>query len=114
MYIVDRGEFAYALGDVLVLMQASHSPSFTVKDIIVRGGENISCTHVESAAYAYPAILDCAAVSLPDDRLGERVGLVCIPKTEHETSLPREEDILETLSKTLPRVSERHQMADKL
>jgi long-chain acyl-CoA synthetase len=46
------------------------------KDIIIRGGENISCIEVESALYAHPAIAEASAFGLPDARLGEVVGAV--------------------------------------
>jgi acyl-CoA synthetase (AMP-forming)/AMP-acid ligase II len=45
-----------------------------LKDIIIRGGENISCIEVEEAMYAHPDIAEAAVFSLPDDRLGEIVG----------------------------------------
>lgn len=73
-----------------------------VKDIIVRGGENISCTHVESAAYAHPSIIECAAVAIPDKRLGERVGLVCVVK-DNVKQLPGEGEVAEVLQKALPK-----------
>ena len=41
------------------------------KDIIIRGGENISCQEVEAALYAHPAILEAAVFGLADERLGE-------------------------------------------
>ena len=44
-----------------------------LKDIIIRGGENISCNEVESAIYAYDGIAEVAVYGLPDDRLGEIV-----------------------------------------
>jgi acyl-CoA synthetase (AMP-forming)/AMP-acid ligase II len=44
------------------------------KDIIIRGGENISCQEVEAAIYAHPAVLAASVFGLPDDRLGEIVG----------------------------------------
>jgi acyl-CoA synthetase (AMP-forming)/AMP-acid ligase II len=43
------------------------------KDIIVRGGENISSKEVEDALSAHPAIAEAAAVGAPDDQYGERV-----------------------------------------
>ncbi|MGI4878898.1 MAG: class I adenylate-forming enzyme family protein, partial [Janthinobacterium lividum] len=46
------------------------------KDIIIRGGENISCQEVESALYAHPAVAEASVFGLPDDRLGEIVGAV--------------------------------------
>ncbi|SFP68619.1 class I adenylate-forming enzyme family protein [Sphingomonas rubra] len=41
------------------------------KDIIIRGGENISCQEVEAALYAHPAIREAAVFGLADERLGE-------------------------------------------
>jgi fatty-acyl-CoA synthase len=41
------------------------------KDIIIRGGENISSVEVENAILAHPAVLECAVVSAPDKALGE-------------------------------------------
>ncbi len=50
------------------------------KDIIIRGGENISCQEVESAIYTHPAVAECSVFGLPDDRLGEIVGAVVYVK----------------------------------
>jgi acyl-CoA synthetase (AMP-forming)/AMP-acid ligase II len=46
------------------------------KDIIIRGGENISCQEVEAAIYEHPDTNECAVFGLPDERLGEVVGAV--------------------------------------
>ncbi len=46
------------------------------KDIIIRGGENISCQEVEAAIYEHPDANECAVFGLPDERLGECVGAV--------------------------------------
>lgn len=43
------------------------------KDIIVRGGENISSKEVEDILALHPAVAEAAAVGVPDDRYGERV-----------------------------------------
>ncbi|TKA01035.1 class I adenylate-forming enzyme family protein [Actinacidiphila oryziradicis] len=48
------------------------------KDIIIRGGENISCAHVESAVLAHPDVLEAAAVALPHPDLGEEVGMAVV------------------------------------
>ncbi len=45
-----------------------------IKEIIIRGGENISCTEVEEAIYSHPDIAEAAVFSVPDERLGEIVG----------------------------------------
>jgi long-chain acyl-CoA synthetase len=46
------------------------------KDIIIRGGENISCPEVESAIYGHTTIAECSVFGLPDERFGEIVGAV--------------------------------------
>jgi 2,3-dihydroxybenzoate-AMP ligase len=44
-----------------------------IKDIIIRGGENISPAQVEEILRAHPAVADAAVVGMPDRELGERV-----------------------------------------
>ena len=46
------------------------------KDIIIRGGENISCQEVEAAIYQNPAVAEAAVFGLADERLGEVPGAV--------------------------------------
>jgi long-chain acyl-CoA synthetase len=45
------------------------------KDLIIRGGENISCAEVESAVYDHPAVKEAAAFGLKHERLGEEVAV---------------------------------------
>jgi fatty-acyl-CoA synthase len=42
------------------------------KDIIISGGENISTIEVEQVVSRHPAVLECAVVSMPSERWGER------------------------------------------
>ncbi|WP_066167968.1 class I adenylate-forming enzyme family protein [Gordonia hydrophobica] len=46
------------------------------KDIINRGGENVSSIEVEAALMAVPGVLEAAVIAVPDDVLGEKVGAV--------------------------------------
>ncbi|MBB3347373.1 class I adenylate-forming enzyme family protein [Sphingomonas sp. BK069] len=46
------------------------------KDIIIRGGENISCQEVEAALYAHPLVAEAAVFGLADARYGEVPGAV--------------------------------------
>lgn len=41
------------------------------KDIIIRGGENISCIEVEEAIYGHDSIAECSCFGLPDEHMGE-------------------------------------------
>jgi len=47
------------------------------KDIIIRGGENISAAEVEAALYAHPDVAEAAVFGAPDERLGEVPVAVC-------------------------------------
>ncbi|GAC72897.1 acyl-coa synthetase [Moesziomyces antarcticus T-34] len=74
------------------------------KHIIIRGGENISGTEVETAIYSERRIIDCAAVPIPDDRFGETVGIVCVPRAEFQKqNRPTEQDVLKVARKLLPK-----------
>ena len=42
-----------------------------VKDIVIRGGENIACPEVEGAIYEHEDILEACVFGIPDERLGE-------------------------------------------
>jgi long-chain acyl-CoA synthetase len=48
------------------------------KDLVIRGGENISCAEVESALHRHPAVAECSVFGVPDDRLGEEVGAAVV------------------------------------
>lgn len=45
-----------------------------LKDIIIRGGENIDCSEVEAALFTHAGVRECSVFGLPDERLGEVVG----------------------------------------
>jgi long-chain acyl-CoA synthetase len=47
-----------------------------MKDLIIRGGENIYAAEVEAALYEHPDITEAAIIGIPDTRLGETVGAV--------------------------------------
>lgn len=50
------------------------------KEIIIRGGENISTCEVDHAVSGWEDIVDQATIGVPDDRLGERICLFAVPK----------------------------------
>ncbi len=53
------------------------------KDIIIRGGENITCIEVEDAIYAHDDISECSVFGLPDERMGEVPAAVFRVKPGH-------------------------------
>jgi len=50
-----------------------------LKDIIIRGGTNISAAEVEGHLIAYPDVAQVAVVPYPDERLGEKACAVVVP-----------------------------------
>lgn len=45
-----------------------------IKDLVIRGGENIGCGSVEAAMLEHPDVVEACVYGVPDDRLGEEVG----------------------------------------
>ena len=69
-----------------------------IKEIIIRGGENISCLEVEAAIYTHPAVHEAAVFGLPDERLGEIVGAAVVLRDGEEMT---DEALSEFLSEHL-------------
>ena len=57
-----------------------------LKDMVLRGGENIYCAEVESALFEHPAVAECSVFGIPDDRLGEEVGVAIYLKADNPVS----------------------------
>jgi cyclohexanecarboxylate-CoA ligase len=60
-----------------------------IKDVIIRGGENISAAEIETHLEAHPLVRQAAAVGYPDDRLGERVCAVVVASEPFDLSACR-------------------------
>jgi non-ribosomal peptide synthetase component E (peptide arylation enzyme) len=51
-----------------------------LKDVIIRGGENVSVKELEDLLAEHPAVADVAIVGMPDPLLGERVAAFVAPR----------------------------------
>ena len=65
-----------------------------MKDIIIRGGHNIHPAKIEDLAIKHPLVAKAAAFPVPDERLGEKVGLAVMPLA---TEAPAGEAMLDHL-----------------
>jgi long-chain acyl-CoA synthetase len=59
------------------------------KDMVLRGGENIFCAEVENSLYRHASVAECCTFGVPDDRLGEEVGVAVVLRPG-ETATPQE------------------------
>ena len=75
------GDLGYVDGDGLVYVVDR------LKDVVIRGGENVYCAEVEAVLFEYPGVADVAVVGMPDDMMGERVGAVVAMREGSEIDL---------------------------
>jgi acyl-CoA synthetase (AMP-forming)/AMP-acid ligase II len=65
-----------------------------VKDMVIRGGENISCIEVETAIYLHPSVQEAAVFGIPEERLGEALCVAICLKPSMELSEQELKDFL--------------------
>ena len=58
-----------------------------IKELIIKGGENIAPREIDEAFYKHPAIQDAAAVGIPDDEYGEEIMCCCVLKKDCECTI---------------------------
>jgi long-chain acyl-CoA synthetase len=51
-----------------------------IKEIVIRGGENIAPIEIENVAYRHPLVKEVAVFGVPDDLMGEELAMVCHPQ----------------------------------
>ena len=78
----DSGDLAYMDGEGYIRI------SGRVKDVLIRGGENVPVVEIENLLYKHPAVAAVAVVGYPDARLGERGCAFIVPKPGSRIDLP--------------------------
>ena len=58
-----------------------------IKELIIKGGENIAPREIDEAFYKHPAIQDAAAVGIPDEEYGEEIMCCCVLKKDCECTI---------------------------
>lgn len=84
----------YRTGDIFELAGDESPPRLLrfvdrAKDIIIRGGMNISAAELEAMITELPEVVECAVVAFPDRDLGERVGVFAVPAPDAAPDLDR-------------------------
>jgi cyclohexanecarboxylate-CoA ligase len=84
------------------------------KDIILRGGENISVPEVENHLYQHPKIAEVSVVAMPDPVLGERACAFVVPTGEEPPTLAELAEFLRSRGLAIQKVPERVEAIDEL
>jgi acyl-CoA synthetase (AMP-forming)/AMP-acid ligase II len=66
----------FRTGDLAVLSEGRISVVDRIKDMVIRGGENVYCVEVEACLHGHPDVLEAAVVGVPHPVLGEEVAAV--------------------------------------
>ncbi|MEU7815396.1 AMP-binding protein [Pseudonocardia sp. NPDC049154] len=85
-----------------------------LKDIIIRGGTNISAAEVEGYVAAYPAVAQVAVVAYPDERLGEKACAVVVPKPGEQPTLEDLTSFLKDRGIAMQKLPEKLLLVDEL
>ena len=109
----------YRTGDVFELAGDGDPPRLLrfvdrAKDIIIRGGMNISAAEVEALVSSHPAVAECAAIAYPDGDLGERVGLFVVAAADAAPTLAEIADHLRGLGVASYKLPERIELVAAL
>jgi acyl-CoA synthetase (AMP-forming)/AMP-acid ligase II len=78
-----------------------------LKDIIIRGGTNISSEEIENLVQGHPKVAEVAVIGYPDERLGEKVCVVVAPKKDQTITLEEIVDWLKSKDIAVYKLPER-------
>lgn len=84
------------------------------KDIIIRGGFNISAQEVENTLLGHPKVADVAAVAMPDERLGERACVYVVPREGETFSFDEMKSFMEEKGLAVYKIPERLEIIDAI
>ncbi len=102
-------------GDLFLIRDEKHLAFFDRrKDIIIRGGFNISAQEVENSLQGHPKILEVAAVALPDEVMGERTCVFVVPRPGQTVDLAELVSFMKGKDMAVYKVPERLEIIDRL
>ena len=77
----DTGDLAYLDDEGYIRINGR------IKDVVIRGGENVPIVEIENLLFKHPAVLSAALVGYPDSRLGERACAFVTLRPGHQLDL---------------------------
>lgn len=72
-----------------------------IKDMIIRGGENIAPLEIEERLVAHPTIAQAAVIGVPDEKYGEQICAFIEPSREAENGRPTDDELRAWVRETL-------------
>jgi acyl-CoA synthetase (AMP-forming)/AMP-acid ligase II len=84
------------------------------KDVIIRGGQNISSEEIENLLQGHPKLADVAVIGYPDERVGEKVCVVVVPKKDQTVTFEEIVDFLKAKDIAIYKLPEKVIVADML
>lgn len=105
----------FRTGDIAILSEGN---TLTVtgrkKDLIIRGGENLSAKEIEDALLAHPVVTEVAVVAMPHERLGEGVSCFIVPADGQEIDQAAVSAFLIKTGLSKQKIPERVELVDEL
>ncbi|QES89351.1 AMP-binding protein [Rhizosphaericola mali] len=71
--VIDEGRWMHTGDEAMIDQEGYITITGRIKDVIIRGGENISPRELEEFLYSHPAIENVQVIGVPDDKFGEAV-----------------------------------------
>uniref|UniRef100_UPI0003679331 AMP-binding protein n=1 Tax=Nocardiopsis gilva TaxID=280236 RepID=UPI0003679331 len=97
---VDTGRWMHT-GDLAVMREDGYAAIVgRIKDMIIRGGENIYPREIEEFLYTHPQISDVQVVGVPDEKYGEEILACVIPRDPADA--PTRDEVAEFCRDRLP------------
>jgi acyl-CoA synthetase (AMP-forming)/AMP-acid ligase II len=84
------------------------------KDVIIRGGQNISSEEIENLLQGHPKLADVAVIGYRDDRVGEKVCVVAVPKKDQTVTFEEIVDFLKAKDIAIYKMPEKLIVTDAL
>ena len=104
----------FSTGDLVSIEDGYLTVEGRIKDVILRGGENISVKEVADLLYEHPEVAEVAIVAMPDPRLTERACAYVVPEAGRTPSLADLVAHLETHRMARQKLPERLELVTEL
>lgn len=104
----------FRTGDLFIVQNANHVGFYDrKKDMVIRGGFNISSVEVENAVLGFDKVQDVAVIPHPDEIMGERVCICVVPADEsHPPALEEINDYLKSQGMSVYKLPEKMRLVD--